>query len=272
MEDFQAVIDAARLGVAPRMVTEIEGVQWWSVPGTGTHGTRIEVIEVHKFGVVPRRKSGKLTAFDAASFNRIIRDNPDAGNVAIYIDRDPENPAVVGVLNGNGPSGPGWGDFRVSMAFRATPQWLKWRAIDNKMKSQADFAEFIEDNLEDIVEPAGAQMLEIVTMLQGTRTTNFRRGINLGTGAVQFQHLEADEVKAGDFEIPQSFGIVIAPFVGIQPFKVPVRFRWRLSDGKLSLGFKLQRIESLMKQVMDEVFAAVVQGDNVAVLEGLPPS
>ena len=270
MEDgnMQAVIDAARFGMTPVTVDANAAHIVSYTPTHGYHETNSET------GLPkPLRKRGSVVVFDAASFNMVLADNADAGDIAIYIDRNPTRPAVVAVLNGHGKTGAGWGDFRASIQFRKTPQWEKWTAIDGKMLGQAAFAEFIEDNLEDIADPAGATMLEIATYLEATRTTNFKSGIRLSSGQIQFQNLENLDAKvgAGQIAIPETITLGLAPVQGCPVYRVPARFRYRLTDGKLTLGVKLQRVEDLMASVLDDVVAKIERGANISVIEGIAP-
>lgn len=270
---MQAVIDAAREVGKPQSIAGNPSVQPFFIPGFGVHPSRIENVSLEAGLGAPIRKRGTITVFDAASLNMALADNKDAGNIAIYIDRNPTKPAVVAVLNGHGASGPGWGDFRAQIEFRPTPQWVKWTGIDGKMLKQAEFAEFIEDNMEDIADPAGALMLEIATYLQATRTTNFKSAIKLSSGAVQFQNLEdvSASVSAGQIAIPETITLGLAPLQGSPVFRVPARFRFRVTDGKLTLGVKLQRIEDLMRDVLEDVVAKIERGANVSVIEGHAP-
>jgi uncharacterized protein YfdQ (DUF2303 family) len=182
-------------------------------------------------------------------------------------------------LNENGVSGPGWGDFRVKIEFRRTPQWAKWLAMDGRMSDQTTFAEFIEDNLTDISDPPGTMMLEIASYLQATKSTNFKSGIRLQDGNVQFQNMEDTQaqVLSGQIAVPETFTLAISPVSGVDPYAVPVRFRYRIQDGKLRLGFKLQRIEDLMGQIIDAIVTQIADGlkisasTSVSVIAGLPP-
>lgn len=272
--DLQAVIDAARAGQQPAELFRTGGLAHIFVPRGGENGAnKIGSIPLEQGAATPFRKRGTMTVFDAASFNQVLADNADAGNISIYIDRTPERPSVVAVLNGHGPKGAGWGDFRVAIGFRATPQWEKWKRIDGKLLDQAEFAEFVEDNLEDIADPPGASMLEIATYLQATRSVNFKSGIRLSSGAVQFQNLEDVQasVGAGAIAVPETITLGIAPLFGSPSYSVPARFRWRVQDGKLKLGIKLQRVETMMAQIIEDIVAKIERGANVSVLDGLPP-
>ena len=268
--DMQAVINAAREGQRLHEA-DVADVPVLIRPDG-------QVVDLRKmlpsFTGKPNRKAGSVTVFDAASFNQVIKDNSDAGDIAIYLDRDPNRPAIEAVLNGHGRTGPGWGDLRVKIEFRHTPQWTKWKAIDGKLLDQTSFAEFVEDNLSDVVEPAGAQMLEIVTLFQATRTTAFRRAVRLSDGNVQFENVEdtVAKVGAGQFSVPETIKLQLAPLQGSASYLVPARFRYRLEEGKLRLGIKLERVEDLMDRVLSDVVAGIERSTDISILEGRPPA
>jgi uncharacterized protein YfdQ (DUF2303 family) len=265
--DMQAVIDAARQGC---MHVEL-GDNLVFLPGVNNGEGRI--VNLEQYGAAPARKRGTITVFDAASFNQVLKDNEGAGDVAIYLDRDPNKPTVEAVLNGHGRAGAGWGDLRAKIEFRPTPQWVKWKGIDGKLLPQTDFAEFVEDNLSDIADPAGATMLEIATQFQATRVTAFRRAIRLSDGNLQFENVENTEAKVGatQIQVPETIKLQLAPLQGSPAYLVPARFRYRLEDGKLRLGVKLERVEDLMDRVLGDIIGGIERGANVSVLEGRAP-
>jgi uncharacterized protein YfdQ (DUF2303 family) len=268
--DLQAVIDAARQGAGVQTLDATAGVVFLPSAGEGAG----LLMDLEKYQAKPRRKRGKIVVFDSASMNMAIKDNSDAGNIGIYFDRNPNAPSVVAVLNDNGKDGAGWGDLRVTIQFRPTPQWEKWRKLDGHLLPQVDFAEFIEENLEDIADPAGALMLEIASHLQLIRSVNFRSKVALQSGAFAFTHDQDDKasVGAGQIEVPQTFTLGIAPIFGVAPYRVPARFRYRVVEGKLKLGFKLQRVETMMEKIIADVVQKIEIGANVSVMDGLPPA
>lgn len=273
MDNIEAIIEAVRVGTPPQELALVGIKKHVLIYGHGDHQSRIEAIDMETGLPAPVRKRGQVQVFDAASFNQVLADNADAGNIAIYFDRNPDKPSVLAVLNGNGKSGPGWADFRVEIVFRATSQWVKWKKFDGMMVPQLTLAEFIEENLEDIADPPGAKMLEIAQHLSVIRNVNFKSKVTLTSGAFTFQHAQDDtaSVGAGDVTFPQDFTLGIAPIFGLTAYKVPARFRYRIEDGKLKLGYKLQRTESMMAQIVEDVIAKIERGANYSVMDGLPP-
>lgn len=269
VDNMQAVIDAARLGQKPHVLETSEHFQILSAP----HGVNITTLDLEKYNFAPFRKKGTVTLFDAVSMNTFLTANAIAGATTIYINPDAENPAIVAVINGNGTAGPGHADFRASIAFRPTPQWVKWRAIDGKLLPQEAFAEFCEDNLGDISAPDGATVMEIVSYLQATRTADFKSGIKLSNGLVQFTNIENIQASVGSSEIavPDTFTLGLAPIFGVAPFNITARFRYRIEDRKLKLGIKLQRIEDTMHAVVQEIEGALVLPEGTVKVYGLAP-
>lgn len=267
--DMEHVIAAARLSDKAHTIAEVGSLLHYLVPTA--NGPQHITINTEAGLASPLRKRGIVQVFDAASFNAILEANVDERSATIYINRDANAPAIVAVLNGHDADGPGWGDFRAEIVFRFTSQWLKWKGIDGKMLGQVEFAEFIEDNLSDIATPAGADMLEIAQYLSATRSTDFKSASRLRDGRVQFQNIENIEAKvgAGETEVPETIILGIAPVFGLPPYRIEARFRYRIANGKLSLGIKLQRVEDIMAAVVNDMVNGTVASEGRPVVVGI---
>lgn len=266
--NIQAIIDAARTGLTAQKL-EVVGKKAHYLVGSATGSVYTE-IDLETGLPTPFRKRGTVQVFDAASFNSVLAAN-EGGNATIYINRDADAPAIVAVLNGHTETGPGWGDFRAEILFRFTPQWRKWKAIDGQLKSQAEFAEFIEDNIADVMSPPGAEMLEIAQYLTATRSVDFKSGFRSSDGRIQLQNVESMDAKvgAGQTAIPEVISLGIAPVFGLPPFKVDARFRYRIVDGKLKLGIKLQRVEDIMAAVVNDMVNGTVGSEGRPAVVGI---
>ena len=267
MDNLQAVIDAARAGAETKTLHEDGHVMVVYVPGHGDHPGRTEVVT--KATLEPYRATGAVAVFDAVSLSTLIAVNSYA-HTTVYVDRNPTKPAIVAVLNDHGRDGPGWRDHRVSIQFRKTPQWEKWSAIDGKFLSQMEFANFVEDNLLDIVTPAPADMLEISQHLEVIRTTSFKSSSRPKSGLVKFRN-ESDDTTAENVTIPDALVLELAPFVGSPKSLITARFRYRIEGGGLKLGVKLQRIEEVVAEVMDAIVAAIDLPEGAVMVEGVAP-
>ena len=268
IDNVKTIIDAAREAVAPKTI------------GEGTHQKIVyttlkgaQTIDLSGLNTAPFRKTGTTWVLDAASLTQLLAANAIPGATTVYVDPNADKPAIVAVFNGHGAAGPGFGDHRGAITFRPTPQWLKWKGIDGKMLPQADFAEFVEDNLADIADPSAAEMMELVTYLNATRSGEFRSAVRLGNGTVSFTNVENVEARVGSSEkaVPEAFTIALAPIFGVIPIKVPARFRYRIQDRKLLMGFKLHRVEDVMAMVVKDIVAAVALPEGTMMVYGVAP-
>ena len=282
--DTKAIIAVAQESVKPILDHDNKLLVF---PSVGNHESRVVDLDKTYFlgrELQPRRKTGTIKVFNVQSLNSFIAHNRDAGNITVYCDSNPLAPSIVAVLNDHGDEGPGHRDLRCVVEFRQTPEWKKWLGINGKMIAQEEFAEFIEENMVDIVDPTGAQMLEIVTYLQATRSADFKSALSLSSGAVQFTNVENlnASVGAGQIAVPTEFTLGIVPIQGSPRFKINARFRFRITDGKLRLGLKLLRIEEVMGEVFDMAVADIardeatpdehgeITGKRISILEGTP--
>lgn len=139
---------------------------------------------------------------------------------------------LTAAIDHPGRCAPTWSEHHATLALEPTPEWLAWVGIHRKEVRQVAFAEFIEEHTSEILEPSGAEMLEVALTLQNNRTAAVKSAIRLESGTVQFRWEEEDAVRAGKdggVEIPTRFRIAVAPFKGLAPFKLDVLLRYRVS-------------------------------------------
>lgn len=267
-DNLKHVIEVAKEAATFQPVVVTDAAQAVYIPrGPGGDGA-VVTIDMEKYLPKPARKHGSVTVFDAASLNLVLNANQDE-QIVVYVDR--MAPAIVAVMNDHGGN-PGWRDHRANLTFRPTPQWQKWLAVDGKMMPQADFAEFIETNLSDITEPAGAEMLEVAQYFSATRDVSFKSATRLKDGQIQFQNEEKLEAKvtAGNVEVPDIIALGLSPYFGVAPFRVEAKFRYRIRDGKLVLGVKLQRVEDIVALVVAEMLKGLILPDGAILVDGAP--
>jgi len=139
-----------------------------------------------------------------------------------------------------------WGEHTVQLELATSPEWRRWLAANGKLMTQEAFAEFLEDNLTDIVRPDAAFLIDVAQLLQGKKTAHFKSGKNLQNGAVQLEYSEAIETSGGrvngDFQVPSEFFIGLCPFVGAAGVEMRARLRFRIAEGgKLHFAYILDR-------------------------------
>jgi uncharacterized protein YfdQ (DUF2303 family) len=226
----------------------------------------------------PRRKKGTVHVQDAASFIGYIEKHA-LPCTEVYADGARRQ--LVGVINAHEESTTdeaaenkaGHGDHRVQLELLPDPQWTIWTKLDKQWLEQVSFAEHLEDNASDVIEPDAATMIEIAESFLASQSFDFKQSERLASGVVQFRYEETQSARAGhsgDLDIPTTFTLSLAPFVGADPVEVTARFRYRLRGGKLSLSYALVDVDKIARQAFLDHVDAVRDTIAPPVFQGRP--
>lgn len=251
--EAEVIVDIAR--EAERNLVEVgeTGVQNLVLVPTGQ---KPELLDLDPYQPVPRRARGTVNVATVDSLVAYVKKHDNADTSTLWVH--PDNGKIVAVLNDHGPdggatNGAGWGDHRALLTLQPTPEWEAWQQLDGRQLPQERFAEHIEDRLVDIVQPSGADLLDIVQTLTGATAVEWKSGTRLQDGTVQLRYEETMTAKAGqkgDLEIPSVFVLAIAPFLGEPRTDITARLRYRMPSESLTIGFKLDRPEDVVRQVI----------------------
>lgn len=156
---------------------------------------------------------------------------------------------------------------RAAWPMPVSEEWKRWTGIDGQPLPQARFAEFLEENLADVVEPTGAALLEVATYLQAKKKVEFKSGVRLANGDVQLTYDETTEAGGrGQVNVPTEITLGLPVFFGGERYKAKAFLRWRITDdGKLTFIVALHRRQMILQDAVQA--AAKIVGAAV----GLPP-
>ncbi|MBS0229475.1 MAG: DUF2303 family protein [Proteobacteria bacterium] len=260
---------------------------------------RIESLEEH--GNRPRRKRGQAVFYDIESFCRYVRAHATCGTIitgASEIDGgfkatfDWHLPAVAyedaeiaaaAAVGGVTLSDAGWGEHYALLPLRPTKEWLAWSENNGagRARGQFEFAQFIEDNADDIYAPQqtpgqppwpnAADMLQVATTLSARNDTVFHSGVRLQNGQVQLSYTERIDTTAGadgKMLVPERFAIRVAPFRGAALYEVRARLRYRIASSKLAMWYELERPWRVTEHAFNDVKAGISKETGHAVLCG----
>lgn len=225
------------------------------------HGVTLEGLEKHL--PAPIRIRQRLTLLDAEAFIAYV--NRFASKASAVFCNGPEGRTFRAVLDYHQPDQPAWGEHTATYCCPLTVEWGNWKEGDRKKMDQGAFAEFIENNVRDIVIPPGdtapnapsaADMLEISRTLQAQKNITFRQGTRLDNGQVQLTYNEQIEGRAGEsgqLNIPEQFFIGIKPFLGGEGFLIAARFRYRINEGRLAMWYELIRPDKVLEEAYNAV-------------------
>jgi len=152
-----------------------------------------------------------------------------------------------------------------------TPEWRRWMGSNKKPMSQAEFAQFIEDNAPDFVEPSSAAMREIALTLEARVDGSFAGAHRLENGSTRLRYNQEVTAKAGengDVEIPSAFTVAIAPFKGFAPWKTEARLRYRIKGAEVAFWYELVRTHKIVELAAKELIEKIETGTAIKPLAG----
>lgn len=261
-----AVIAVAQQATTPHVIV-VDGVADFQLVGV-PEAVRLERIDTRDLTDAPRRKKGGAVLQDAASFVAYVKRHKTDATV-IYANQDAGT--ITAVLNDHATKGAGWGDFRAVLRLTPTDEWEHWISNNDKLLTQIAFAEHIEDGLLEIVKPPSADMLELAQHFQAHSKVDYKSDRLLQSGQRQFVYEETIEAKAGatgEIKIPRDFELGIAPYEGSDTYSVVARLRYRLTEGKLTIGYALVRPHDVLRDAFNDVLKAVQAGTDAPVVRG----
>lgn len=291
--ETQAVAEVMKAHLEPReIVVDDKGHKGWLLP-VGIEPYSIKEL-ADEYRDAPERRQGTATLQELDSFIGHVMRFKDADS-AIFADPNPSRPTLTAVLDyhrigAEGP--PRFMRHRSVYAFPLDKAWLTWTAISGKEIGQATFAEFLERNILDVIDPratredggtilgesvtrflhsinarpaAGPELMELSRGLTVRVGSHCRNAVNLATGEVQLQYdTEHTDERGAPLNVPRAFVLGIPVFRGGELYQVPVRLRYRHKEGALTWILDPLR--------MDLVFDDAIKGavDKTRESTGLP--
>jgi uncharacterized protein YfdQ (DUF2303 family) len=220
----------------------------------------------------PKHKAGTTTVRDVASFAEYWGKHATAGASEIYANR--EGCTVTAVLDAHTSVEARWGKHRLVLGLKFSEAFKAWQQHDGRAMDQETFAEFLEDNRADIHTPPAAEMLEIASSLQASTKAEFSQGITLASGQRKLSYVEDTSATAGrrgDLTIPTEIVLAVQVFDGASVAdRLTARFRYRITNGKLTLHYKLDRPADVISSAFAGVVNEITDACTATVLRGTP--
>jgi len=178
------------------------------------------------------RPRGTVEVHDLQSFIRLLCEEQVGNETAVFCSAAKQR--IVAVINHGSTLGErtghgwGWGDRRIVFPVKKSAQLVAWESMTG-LKSQVEFAEFLEDHAMDVATPAAADIREIVLELEATKEGVCKAKTNLQNGSIALEY--ADEVRTS-VELPRQITLAIPLFEGAGVTALPANFRFRIQDQK----------------------------------------
>lgn len=316
MEVSKEVIDRIAQLAEARMLSITAPVQG-TIPIIATHGnTALHGLKcyIDEYAKRPDRRVGTDKVLDLVSLVEWTNRHKDAGSV-VFCDTSRDAPKLLTIVDyhhavntdpaveppRDGDDTARFAKYRALYEFPLSEQWKAWKKVDGVAMDQADFAEFLEDRVLDLIAPdisqdgdgneikklppQVAQLLahlggrcafpqDIITLSRGLEITAnsktaTRIDVQTGEGSLIFEesHVGADKQKV---QVPKLFMICI-PVFDRSPYlyRIPVRIRYRLTGG-IKWIFTMFGADDVIDQAIAEAAGHVAEKTELPLFKGVP--
>jgi uncharacterized protein YfdQ (DUF2303 family) len=269
VSEFREAYEAGRErgGLMPD-IREIDGALVAIFPAASDAGGRIESLE--EFMDQPRRITARPVFRDVPSFLAYLEAFSSPKATRLFGDQ--KAASVTALLDYHAPGEPSRCTHRATLQLAFSPAWQAWTQKNKAQLSQVDFAEFIEEHLEDIIEPDAAEVLEVVQHLEGTKSVAWRDSKRLSDGRVQLQYVEEIEARGGqkgDIQVPRKLRLKLPVYERGQDVEIEAGFRFRINADRLSFVYVLKEPQSAIDEAFDGVLMEIEEQDYTVLL-GMP--
>lgn len=233
-----------------------------------------ELIETLPVAASPARPKALAKLRDAASFIRYFKDHAE-GRSRVYATMEPARFLAVfddfDDMDGSEDmsSQADWREFRAVFEVPASREWKLWTAANRKHMGQLAFAEFLQDNLPDVVTPDGATLLEMALNFEAAQTGTFVATQRLQNGNHNLQW-KADNNAGGTVQLPEQIVLRIPVFENEEPSELHARLRYRVKEGTLSIWYELVRPHKVLETAFRATWKRIEEEAEAVVLLGTP--
>jgi uncharacterized protein YfdQ (DUF2303 family) len=222
---------------------------------------------------LPARAAGLAKLRDTASFVCYFNDHKTAAS-RIYAQLKPARFLAVfddfpkSRISPEPLQEPAWREFRAEFAIPPSPEWAVWNAHDKQAKNQVAFAEFIQDNAPDVVDPSGAALMEMALNFQSVEDGSLVSAVRLANGDTTFA-IKSETKLAEGIKVPEFLTLRIPVFENGDVYSVRARMRYRARD-KLTFWYELERPHKVLEQAFKDAWKKIADDTEAAILLGSP--
>lgn len=274
---MQEIIEQVRKALAPdaAQVISIEGVPHLIVRKDCDAKALPELLE----RIAPKRITRTIVAHDVRGFIDYV----NTFRYSITLDPDteaelgPESRIYVGPfeaaklearLDDVQPGVPSYVSHLVTFACPLTREWKTWTAASGRKMNQVEFAEFLEDNLADVVEPAASELLAATLAFSNSQKAEFSSVVRLSDGSADFKW--AQDNKAANAKFPDRLKLGVRVYEGLeQSYVLSARLKYRVTGSALAIWIELERPDLVQRAAYERLLALVGEKTDCAVIRAL---
>ncbi len=147
-------------------------------------------------------------------------------------------------------------DHTAALVLDCSRAWTAWDYASGKYIDQSAFAEFLDQRLPEIVQPAGGDILDSIRSLRSNRSSEVVSQIGLPNGGTRLEFAQTASVRSTgkSADLPESLVLGIPVFEDTPPVRVTARLRYRVPDkNAVTLAVMLERHDEVYRAVFRQV-------------------
>lgn len=242
------------------------------LPGEGNENlvaTHRGIVDLRPFRDDPQRTAAIRRVQTTASFVELTGALASDQSMAFF---DRENGHFETVIDFAWEEKPKHEQHRIEYTPRLHPEWAAWAIANGKPFEQTLFADFVEEHLDAIVSPAGADLLDLVLDIKGHKNVTFRSAKRMQDGNTQIAYDEAQGVTGsgkGELVIPNEITVRTPIHYGEDAVELPAFLRYRITnEGELLLTVKFKHVDDVVPDSLDRIAKRVEDGISVPLFTG----
>lgn len=152
-------------------------------------------------------------------------------------------------------------------------EFKTWLKTNEAPFNQGDFINFIENSAPDIVSPDSATLMEMAMNFESKANVTFQSRIDRTSGGRQLTFQEQVEhghstPSGGQMKVPDSLAIRIPVFEGGKKYDLRARLEYRVSSGRLSIAYILQRPHETFRTAVKDTREEIATQLDAQILTG----
>ena len=246
------------------------------------NGHRMDCVDTENLLSNPRHMKCTAQLDDVASFVDYVKRHATqsgrgSGAPTVWVEFNPTTFKLkfCAVLDEHQPGLPGWRSHRAEFEPASSIEWNTWSKKDRTNMSQVSFAEFLQENENDIASgapglPSSLEMHQLATNFVINEDRVLKSKVRLQSGGTQLTFVaDSDAETENRMQLFERFSLGIPVFRGGTAWALLARLKYRTENHKVMFYYELIRADRVYEASAKELISMVTTAlDGVPVLLG----
>jgi len=257
IDNASTLLAAGRVSAGQQKVLRVDGEAPVYINANGTPNV-VDFAAWEKWQPNPARKRANILVSTLDSFIQYLDTHKEMGTiVVIKTGLNGNAPEFISTIDYHSMDVPGWREHTITLVLTLDHDWMAFQEKDDQFMTQSEFAEFLDDNGVLFSSPSGADLLELITNLEGHSNASIKSHVRLRDGTIRLTYDEEAGVKSKttsqEVILPDTINLSVPVFVNGAPYPLKARLRYQVGQGRVSFKLKLNRPQDVVKTCLQDM-------------------